>query len=231
MNYLLNKTWQIDCLVGLPWLPDESVDFCLTDPPFNIKLNYNEYEDNLPPKLFWQWIEKVFSEIYRVLKPKAHLTFTSAQKQIFKYVELLESMGFTHRHVGVWHNPGRKAGSWPGMWPYSWEPVLDFTKGKYRKLNNGNSVGYMDVWVERPPTKWKHPATRPVAMWKELVELCSDEGEIVLDPFHGSGTTGEMCIKTYRNFVAFEIDSCYRKMCEERAKEVRYERGMYKTEV
>ena len=219
MNYLLNKTWLTDCLVGIKWIPDESIDFCLTDPPYNIKLKYGEYDDNLPPKLFWQRIEAIFSEIYRVLKPKAHLTFTCAQKQILKYIEILEPMGFTHRHIGVWHNPARKAGSWPGMWPYSWEPVMDFTKGKYRKLNNGNSVGYMDVWIERPPTKWKHPAQRPVEMWQELVELCSNEEEIVLDPFHGSGTTGDMCIRTGRNFIGFEIDTCYHDMCEKRIKE------------
>jgi len=217
----LNITTLIDCVDGIALLPNESIDFCLTDPPYNIGLKYEGYNDTMKEADFWSWIQGICSGLYRVLKPKAHLTFTCAQKHIWVYRPMLEEMGFTFRHLGIWHNPRRKAGSWPGMWPFAWEAVMDFTRGeRYRKLNNKNCVGFMDVWVEVPPTGIKHPAKRPVEMWKELVRLCSDPDEIVLDPFMGSGTTAEAAITQSRNFIGFEIIGCYVDDSNKRAENV-----------
>jgi DNA modification methylase len=204
-----NKIYNLDCIEGMSMLESESIDGCVTDPPFNIGLKYDNHMDSMKEHDFWIWIEAVFREIYRVLKPKAHLTFTCAQIQIWKYKPLLENMGFVFRHLGVWHNPQRKAGSWPGQWPYSWEPIMDFTKGKFKKLNNRNCVGFMDVWIEKTPPKIDHPARRPVRCWDDIVKLVSNHGDLVLDPFCGSGTTPHSCIKLKRNFMCFEISEKY----------------------
>lgn len=205
----VNKIYNMDCVNGMKLLNDESIDLVLTDPPYNIGLKYDKYNDNMSEKQFWQWMQDVFKEIYRVLKPKSHLTFTCAQKQIWVYKPMLESTGFVFRHLGIWHNPGRKAGSYPGQWPYSWEAILDFTKGEFRKLNNNNCVGFMDVWVEKPPNDTKHPARRPLNCWMDLIKLLSNENDIVLDPFMGSGTTAICCKKTNRQFIGFEISEDY----------------------
>ena len=89
------------------------------------------------------------------------------------------------------------------------EGVLDFTKGGYRKLNNGNGVGHTDVWVEPPSKQTAHPAERPTEMWRELMRLCSAEGETVLDIFGGSGSTmiaGEVLGRVTR---LVELDPTY----------------------
>lgn len=199
---------QMDCMEYLPQLDDCSVDFVLTDPPYNIDLNYNKYDDNLDEDDFWGWIELIYSQIYRVLKDKRHLIFTCAQKQIWKYRSLLEDIGFEFRHLGIWCNPTRKAGSFPGQWPYAWEAVLDFTKNGFRKLNNSNSVGYMDIWIEEAPTV-DHPASRPIDCWRELVGLATNPNELVFDPFAGSGTTNVVCKQIDRNCVGIELDEDY----------------------
>jgi site-specific DNA-methyltransferase (adenine-specific) len=94
---------------------------------------------------------------------------------------------------------------------------MDFTKGdKFRKLFNSNSVGFMDVWVEESPKGIEHPAARPVNCWKDLIELTSQKGEVILDPFAGSGTTGLCCKITGRKFVLIEKDRVYCKMIENR---------------
>jgi len=138
--------------------------------PHNIGLSYQGYNDHLPEKDFWIFIEKVFRQLYRVLKDKHHLVFTCAQKHIWIYRPMLENIGFTFRHLAIWHNPKRKAGSYPGQWPFSYEPIMDFTKGGFKKLNNKNCVGFMDIWIEEPP-KADHPAARPLKCWINLVKL------------------------------------------------------------
>ncbi len=215
---LLNITTQIDCLEGMSYLPDESIDLCLSDPPYNIGLKYKDYDDKLTEKEYWLWMRNIFIQVHRVLKDKYHLTFTCAQKQIWPFRDMLEDIGFKFRHLGVWHNPKRKAGSWPGIWPYSWEAVMDFTKGKkYRKLNNGNSVGYMDVWVEEECKGYDHPAKRPIEMWCDLVKVCSFPGDTVLDIFMGSGSTAEAVLRNGdRDYIGFDIDEYYVGMSNDR---------------
>lgn len=218
-----------DCLEFLVDIEDETVDLVLTDPPYNINrggrntehavwtdAGYEDYADNKSDEEYWNWLGVIWEELYRILKPKAHFLFTCAQKQIWKHRPLCEDIGFTFRHQGIWHSPNRKAGSFPGMWPFAYEPVLDFTKGGFRRLNNGNCVGYMDVWVEPPPSSIDHPTPRPIDMWTELVELTTNEGEMVIDPFCGSGTTPLVCKNLNRNCRTVDISDKYVILSQER---------------
>jgi len=219
----VNKIYCGDNLPIMHQIGTASVDAVLTDPPYNIKKNYNQYADNMADKEFWDVITKTYEQIYRVLKDTCHLTFTCAQKQIWVYRPMLEKIGFTFRHLGMWHNPARKAGSYPGMWPFAWEAIMDFTKGKkYKKLNNSNCVGFTDVFIEKPPSKKEvdHPAARPVQTWKSLVELISTKHDIVLDPWGGSGTTALVCKSTGRNFILMELDELYVKSANQRITEM-----------
>ena len=102
------------------------------------------------------------------------------------------------------------------MWPFAWEAVLDFTNGKFRKLNNSNGVGYMDVWIEPPGTDTVHPAERPQKMWGELVSLVSSQGEPIYEPFDGSGTTIIACENLRRRCRAVEISPAYVAVALER---------------
>ena len=92
---------------------------------------------------------------------------------------------------------------------------MDFTKGGFKKLNNKNCVGFMDIWIEEPP-KAGHPAARPIKCWADLVKLCSDKADIILDPFLGSGTTALVAKRLKRNFVGFEISQEYCKIATRR---------------
>ena len=205
----LNTIYSLDCLKGLQDVESESVNLVLTDPPYNIGLKYDVYEDNQPEEVFWDWIGDVYQELFRVLREKGHLTFTCTQKQVWTYRPLLEDIGFVFRHLAIWHNPKRKAGSYPGQWPYSWEAIMDFTKGGFKKLNNSNGIGFMDAWVEEEPKDSIHPARRPVGCWTDLLTLLSNPGDLVLDPFMGSGTTALVCERNNREYIGFEISENY----------------------
>ena len=212
---------QVDSLGLSAILPQESVDFVLTDPPYNIGKDYGDSVDDCKVADIWEkfkfdWVQLVSL----VAKEKTHISFTCSQKQIWEYRPLFEAQGCVFRHVAVWHNPQRKAGSYPGMWPFSWEPIMDFTKGGFRKLNNSNGVGGMDVWIEVPPTGIKHPARRPVFCWENLVGLLSNPNEIVFDPFAGSGTTLVAAKKLGRHFLGFDIEPKYVEIARQRLEEI-----------
>jgi site-specific DNA-methyltransferase (adenine-specific) len=202
----------------LPSLPSESIALVLTDPPYNIGKEYEGYEDRITPTQYWGIISTVFRECARLLQDKCHLTFTCAQKHIWWYHRFLPEFGLTFRHLGVWHNPKRRKGSYPGMWPFAWEPVMDFTKDGFRKLNNSNCVGYTDVWIETEPNV-PHPTSRPLDMWRELIELTTEEGETILDPFAGSGTTNLLASELGRNCISVEVSTTYRDLILERVPE------------
>lgn len=64
-----------------------------------------------------------------------------------------------------------------------------------------------------------HPSQKPIALLKELIEKYTHEGDTILDPFMGSGTTGVACVQTGRNFIGIEIDEGYFKIAERRIKD------------
>jgi len=91
-----------DCLDILPNIQSNSVDAVLTDPPYNIGLKYDKYSDSQKNEIFWDMIKTVYTELFRVLKDKKHLTFTCAQKQIWIYRPMLEEIGFVLDEHTTW---------------------------------------------------------------------------------------------------------------------------------
>jgi DNA modification methylase len=194
----------------------EKADACLTDFPYNIGKDHGgSWNDSQPKDDFWSLVVPAWLRmIVRVLKQEAHLITTFSERGLIDLVHCAQAAGFQHRHTGVWHNPSRRAGSYPGQWPYAWEPVLDFSMGAWRKLNNKNSVGFSDVWILESPVGLKsepgyHPTEKPLMLYEDLVNLVTDEGEAILDPFLGSGTALIACEKLGRRCRGVEIAPQY----------------------
>ncbi len=84
----------------------------------------------------------------------------------------------------------------------------------YRALSN--------VWTDVPPLvpwgeeKVPHPTQKPIFIMKRIIEIFSNENDLVLDPFIGSGTTALACKETNRNCVGFELDENYYRLCQKR---------------
>ena len=81
---------------------------------------------------------------------------------------------------------------------------------------------YVTPTNKKDKDKWKHPTIKPLEIIENIVINSSKQGDVVLDCFMGSGTTGVACIKTGRNFIGIEIDENYYKIAEERIKEQEY---------
>jgi DNA modification methylase len=184
-------------------------DCVISDPPYNIKLKYDGYEDNLKEQDYKLLLAKFLILSKFITKPKSHVIFTMSQKYMFWCHDKGIQVGLEFRHMPIWYSPKRKAGSHPGIWPYSYEAILDFTNDGYRKLNNHNGVGYMDVFSMDAEHDREHPAQRPSLLWKHLIELTTNEGELIFDPFLGSGTTLIEADKLNRICFGIELSPKY----------------------
>lgn len=196
-------------------MQNQEADMVLTDPPYNIGLEYHGYDDKKDAEVFENSVKDCFKNAMDVLKSRSHFTFTYKVKGIPEMLRWCEEIGLEFRHIAIWHNPQRKAGSFPGMWGYGYEPIMNFSKDGWKNLNNKNGVGYSDVYIEDSPIKTKkgndqyHPAEKPLKVWAEIIKLMSAKDDLVLDVYLGSGSTLIACEQTGRTCYGMELDPKY----------------------
>lgn len=214
-----------DCLEILPTLSD--IDLIVTSPPYFNAKEYSHFET------YWDYSDFMWDFIslsYGCLKDGGRICLNvpdgyGRDPWIPIYsncLDLVIKAGFTVRGSIVW-NKGTGAGktSW-GSWRSSSSPclidehemIIVAHKGVPRI--KGSPIGKEDflqsihsVWNIKPETKRDHPAPFPLELPKRLVTLYSGVGDMVLDPFMGSGTTGLACIQIERNFTGIERDEEY----------------------
>ena len=149
--------------------------------------------------------------LYRVLKPQTHCYIMVNDKNIHAMLNACESIGFKFVNMLVW----KKNNCTPNkFYMKNIEFILMLRKGAARNINNMGSTQFLEF-----PNKLGnklHPTEKPVALMAVLVGNSTDAGDVVLDPFMGSGTTAIACINTDRNFIGFEIDKEYHKVAMDR---------------
>ncbi len=224
-------------------LPDNSLDLMITSPPYNVS---KEYDDDLSLDEYLALLERVFAETYRVLVNggRACVNIANVGRKPYAplsdYIsQIMTKIGYNMRGEIIW-NKAASAGvstAW-GSWMSAANPVLRdvheyilaFSKGSLSKeksdkentINKEQFVEYTkSVWSMNPESakKVKHPAPFPVELPFRLIQLYSFKGDIVLDPFMGSGSTAVAAVKSNRFFVGYEINEEYRKTAIKRIEE------------
>ncbi len=222
-------------------LPDSSVHLMVTSPPYNVG---KEYDDDLTLDEYRAFIKRVMSEVYRVLVPGGRACINIANLGRRPYLpihafiiqDMLE-LGFLMRGEIIWDkassaSPSTAWGSWcspqnPTLRD-THEYILVFCKQTFSRSNpfNRQPTISRDEFLEftksvwrfpaEPATKVRHPAPFPVELPYRLIQLYTFEGEVVLDPFIGSGTTAIAALKTGRVFVGYEIHPDYVALANQR---------------
>ena len=82
----MNNIIQLDCISGMKNMDAESVDICVTSPPYNLNINYGTYQDNQPRENYLSWLNDVFVEVKRVLKPNGHFFLNVGYSNIDPWV-------------------------------------------------------------------------------------------------------------------------------------------------
>ena len=221
-------------------LPDNSIHLMITSPPYNVS---KEYDKDLSLDEYLALLNAVWLETYRVLVPGGRACVNVANLGRKPYIPLhsyiiegMQDVGYLMRGEILW-NKGSSASSstaW-GSWQSAANPVLrdvheyilvfskdSFSRKKGDKENTIKKEEFLQwtrsVW-DFPAVSAKkigHPAPFPEELPHRLIQLYSFRGDVILDPFAGSGTVCLSALKDHRNYVAYDIDPEYARLAETR---------------
>ena len=186
-----------DALTFLKEMESESIDLAILDPPWsydsygqfpNRNIEYTTVSD--------AYLEEAFREIMRILKPKSHCYLFTTNLRLGKDIPLMEKIGFTYHQILIVPYQGIKLGY---GYRHEFLPILFLSK-------NGSSVtNYHNVSNLFRPYSF-NTLGKPLPVLETLIRQSSKEGDTVIDPFMGSGTTAVACKSLKRKFIGFEID-------------------------
>ena len=224
-------------------LSDNSVHLMVTSPPYNVG---KDYDDNLSLDEYRELLKRVFKETYRVLVHGGRVCINIANLGRKPYIPLhsfiiedMHEIGFLMRGEIIWDKGSSASPStaW-GTWLKANNPVLRdvheyilvFSKETFTRKNptKRKSTITKEEFLEFTKSVWHfsaeraskvgHPAPFPVELPYRLIQLYTFEGDVILDPFVGAGTTCIAALKTKRKYVAYDIDKKYCKLAERRIK-------------
>lgn len=188
-----------DSLDVLPLV--ERADCAVTDPPYGIGETAGGPESNAREK-----------GDYGVCFPDTQDYVTSICAPIIvECIRICKRVSMTPGRTNMWHYPAAKdvgcfyqpAATGCSFWGRpTWQPILFYGTAP----NQGEQLKPLHYILTEPPSCKAHPCSKPINAWTWLVIKSSREGETVLDPFMGSGTTGIACIRTGRKFIGIEKD-------------------------
>lgn len=217
----ISKLFNDDCLVVLKDIPESSIDLIVTDPPYKTtsrgssggtgwilkeELNkkgrvfkHNDIE-------FSEWLP----ELYRVLKESGHAYIMTNNKNLKDMLIEIENAGFNIFKTLIWAKNSPITNMY---YMDSHEYIVFCRKGKAKRINNCGTKSVLNI--DNPRNK-VHPTEKPIELMEIFINNSSNEGEIVLDPFMGGGSTGIAAIRNGRKFIGVEIDEEYFKIAEKR---------------
>jgi modification methylase len=222
-------------------LPDCSIHLMVTSPPYNVG---KDYDEDLSLEEYLGFLKTVWKEVYRVLVPGGRACVNIANLGRKPYIPLngliaksMVELGFLMRGEIIWNKAASASTStaW-GSWQSATNPtlrdtheyILVFSKGSFRreKMDGRESTISKDEFLEFTKSVWEfssesarkvgHPAPFPVELPYRLIQLYTFLGEVVLDPFMGSGQTALATLKTGRRYVGYEVSEEYLKLANER---------------
>lgn len=243
-----------DCVKKLQGIPDNSVDVCFADPPFNLEKKYGKYDDRKEQQEYLEWCKKWIKELVRVTKPTGSIFLHNIPKWLTHYTTILnEEMHF--RHWISWDAMTSPMGktlipAHYGILFYTKEEknfkfheiraphkrcraCKDFLKDWGGKKDLRHPFGYLlsDVWtdihrIKHNKRRDEHPCQLPIHLLERIILMSTDAGDVVLDPFLGTGTTAIAAKKLGRHYIGIELDENYAHIAHEklaRASGIKYQ--------
>jgi site-specific DNA-methyltransferase (adenine-specific)/modification methylase len=229
----INKIYQMDCLEGMKQMEDNSVNIVVTSPPYNVGGKYLGYKDKSGFCDYFIFIRNVLDELLRVTKTYTFFNFSILENNKETYLNILSNYRENVKEIFIWAKT--KSGSWTLVNEKShicgqlFEFIICFAergRAKNRKFEVFNNPNISTV-LFKPSIKQKenkiesiHNATFPLWLPEFFISSFSNEGDIVLDPFMGSGTTAVACKRLNRKFIGFDIQKEYVEYAMNRVKNV-----------
>ena len=220
-----------DCLKVMQGIPRGSVDMILTDPPYKLssdkgggmmgkhkggrkfmeEVSAADMIDGIDTSLFLDSCLSLFD-----IKQKFCGVFTCSTKQVIEYISWAEENNLQYG-IGVWHktNPAPLC-NFKYLNDVEYWIFIKGNKSKILGSYNTKSMVYTSNINKKDKSEFGHPTCKPVALMEKFITNHSIDGQTILDPFMGSGTTGVACVNTNRNFIGIEIDEKYFNVAKSR---------------
>ena len=215
-----------DCLIEIAKIPDNSVDLIILDPPYNLSM---DKWDKFTSEGYIRLLELVSNQCKRILKDTGSLWCFSGWSSV-EVVRQQFGRNFKLRNWVIWDRIKGRGAKYNLV--STREDILWFTKSdkyifnkqsssikkatKGMGLKNGDDCRKLsNVWTDISPiVPWsvervKHPTQKPVKLIERIIRVSSNEGDTILDPFAGSGTTGVACKNLNRNYILIEKEQEY----------------------
>lgn len=195
-------------------MQDNSVDLILTDPPYGIDFQSNKRKNKFEKiendkKFFFEWLD----EARRVLKDTgAFYCFTRWDVYPEWFAAVKDR--FSIKNCIVWFKRGGGLGDLKKAYMYNHEFII-YCANKNHRLN-GKRRNDVFEFAKDAPSSYVHPTQKPILLLSEIIEKSSNENDVVLDMFMGSGSTGVACMNTGRKFIGIELDDKYFEIAKQR---------------
>ncbi|HEV2177777.1 MAG TPA: site-specific DNA-methyltransferase [Terriglobia bacterium] len=226
------KIYQGDCLEILAAIPADTVDLVFADPPYflsndgitchagrMVSVNKGKWDKSRGPDLDHEFNRAWLAACQRVLKPNGTLWVSGTSHVIHSVGFAMQQLGMKLLNDITWVKPNPPPNLSCRYFTHATETIIWAAKNRksrhtfnyklMRQLAGGKQM--KSVWEIPPPERdekrfGKHPTQKPVALLRRILLAASDEGDLVLDPFMGSGATGLACVMLRRKFVGLEVD-------------------------
>ena len=216
-------------------IKSQSIDLIVADPPYNLNKDYGNNKDKLEFEDYLDFSRKWLNESKRILKKTGTIyVFMGTRYISYIYMILEQELGFKFNSWITWHYT-QGIGKTKGFSPRH-DDILMFTKSKkykfnldnvrvpqkyYRAVNNMRGANPGNVWEFSHmhycnKNREKHPTQKPEGIYERMILASSDENDLILDPFAGSGTALRVCQNINRACIGIEINPNYVEMIKKR---------------
>jgi len=228
-----------DAIEEMKKLPDRTIRLIVTDPPYNLNKNYGNNQDKLEFDAYIDFSRQWLTEAKRVLTDDGTIYVFMGMRYISYIFNILEQeLNMTFNSWITWFYT-QGIGKTKGFSPRH-DDILMFTKSSknfvfhldnirvpqkfYRSVNNMRGANPGNVWEFSHmhycnKNRKKHPTQKPEGLYERMILASSDPGDVVLDPFVGSGTALRVCQQTDRSGIGFDMNPEYVAMTKERLAE------------
>ncbi len=197
----------------LAQMPDNTVDMILTDPPYTIGYRSNRRVKNpqfkhLKNDQNKDWIPEFAKEAYRVLKENRHLYCFCRHDTYPEFITAFQSAGFKMKRTLIWVKNNHGSGDLKGDYAPQDEWIIYAHKGR-RVLFGKRESNVLTQFPRLASKKLTHSTEKPVELLKFLIGKSTKKGELVLDPYAGSGSTMHAAIEMERDYCLIEVSPNY----------------------
>jgi len=225
------RLYQGDCLEILAAIPESSVDLIFADPPYflsnggitchagrMVSVNKGTWDKSKGPEINHEFNRSWLAACQRVLKPNGSIWVSGTARVIHSVGFAMQQLGFKLLNDISWVKPNPPPNLSCRYFTHATETIIWAARDKksrhtfnYELMKQTHGSKQMkSVWEIRPREKWekkfgKHPTQKPVALLERILLASTNPGDLVLDPFSGSGTTALAALRTRRTAVGLEL--------------------------